>query len=197
MGYRMLKISAVALSLVLALAVETVAAQANPQVDFDTSAGRFRLELRQDKAPVTVANFLTYVRDGYYDGTIFHRVIGNFMIQGGGFTAEFEKKKTRDPIQNEADNGLKNLKGSISMARTGQPHSATAQFFINVQDNPALDYRASQGQGWGYAVFGKVTSGMEVVEQIKQAATTRRGSYSDVPVETILIKSVTLVATEN
>ncbi len=197
MGYRMLKISAVALSLVLALAVETVAAQANPQVDFDTSAGRFRLELRQDKAPVTVANFLTYVRDGYYDGTIFHRVIGNFMIQGGGFTAEFEKKKTRDPIQNEADNGLKNLKGSISMARTGQPHSATAQFFINVQDNPALDYRASQGQGWGYAVFGNVVSGMEVIEKIKQTATTRRGSYSDVPVETILIKSVTLVTTEN
>lgn len=197
MGNRMLKIYAMALSLVLTLGMETVAAQGNPQVDFDTSAGRFRLELREDKAPITVANFLTYVRNGYYNGTIFHRVIGNFMIQGGGFTPEFDKKKTRDPIRNEADNGLKNLKGTIAMARTGRPHSATSQFFINVQDNASLDHRAPRGQDWGYAVFGKVISGMDVIERIKQAQTARRGSYSDVPVETILIKSATLVKVDN
>ena len=193
----MLKKCVIALSLVLTLAMQTVVAQNHPLVDFDTSAGSFRLELREDKAPATVENFLTYVRDGYYNGTIFHRVIGNFMIQGGGFTADFEKKTPRDPIRNEADNGLKNLKGTIAMARTGQPHSATAQFFINVQDNQNLDHRAPTGQGWGYAVFGKVISGMEVIERIKRAETTRRPPYSDVPVETILIKSATIVPTEN
>ena len=193
----MIQSTTLALALLLFTATGQASAQAHPRVEFDTSAGRFTVELREDKAPITVANFLGYVRDGFYNGTIFHRVIGNFMIQGGGFTADFEKKPTRDPIRNEADNGLKNLKGTIAMARTSQPHSATAQFFINVQDNAFLDHRAPQGQGWGYAVFGKVISGMAVIEKIRQAETTSRPPYSDVPVETILIKSATVLAAEN
>ncbi len=193
----MFKLHKYAFTLLLALAMHTATAQNHPQVDFDTSAGQFRLELRADKAPETVANFLRYVRDGFYNNTIFHRVINDFMIQGGGFTADFDKKKARDPIQNEAANGLKNLKGSIAMARTGDPHSATAQFFINVQDNQFLNHRAPQGNAWGYAVFGKVISGMEVIDRIKLAPTGRRGAYGDVPVETILIKSATVVEIEN
>ncbi len=164
-----------------------------PRVALETSMGRVVVELNPTKAPATVANFLGYVKDGFYDGTIFHRVIGNFMIQGGGFDRNFEKKATRDPIQNEADNGLRNVRGSIAMARTGNPHSATAQFFINVVDNAFLDHTARTARGWGYTVFGKVVEGMEVVDAIKAVATGRRGPYSDVPREDIVIHTATIL----
>jgi len=193
----MLKTPLYATALVLMLLTGTATAQKHPLVEFDTTMGKFQIELREDKAPLSVANFLGYVRDGFYNGTIFHRVINDFMIQGGGFTPDFTQKKTRDPIQNEAANGLKNLSGTVAMARTNNPHSATSQFFINVQDNTFLDHKAPQGQGWGYAVFGKLVSGMDVIDKIKQVKTTRRMPYSDVPAEPILIKSATLVATEN
>ena len=193
----MFKTLKIALTLWIALTAHVLMAQTHPQVDFDTSAGKFRLELREDLAPETVKNFLTYVKDGFYTNTIFHRVISDFMIQGGGLTADFEKKDTRDPIKNEAANGLKNLIGTVAMARTGQPHTATSQFFINVKDNDFLNHRAPSGQGWGYTVFGKVISGMEVIENIKQTATTTKSSRQNVPVETILIKSATLVPLEN
>ncbi len=155
-----------------------------------TSQGDFTLGLDREQAPVTVANFLGYVDDGFYDGTIFHRVIDGFMIQGGGFTEDFERKPTKKPIKNEADNGLKNLRGTIAMARTSDPNSATAQFFINVVDNASLDHRAPTPRGWGYAVFGQVVEGMETVDQIRVAKTDRRGRYRDVPVEAIVIKSM-------
>jgi cyclophilin family peptidyl-prolyl cis-trans isomerase len=169
---------------------------AGPQVRLDTSLGAITLELAEDQAPKTVENFLDYAREGFYNGTIFHRVIDGFMIQGGGFTADFQQKTTRAPIQNEADNGLKNQRGTIAMARTGDPHSATAQFFINVQDNPALDYRAATTQGWGYTVFGKVIEGMDVVDQIRRVPTGTGGPggrFSDVPVTPVVIESVTLL----
>ncbi len=182
-------------SVILSLATSMVLA--GPQVRLDTSLGAITLELAEDQAPKTVENFLGYVREGFYDGTIFHRVIDGFMIQGGGFTTDFQQKETRPPIRNEADNGLKNQRGTIAMARTGDPHSATAQFFINVQDNPALDYRASTPQGWGYAVFGKVVDGMDVVDQIRQVPTGAGGlggRFSDVPTSPVIIKSVTLLS---
>jgi peptidyl-prolyl cis-trans isomerase A (cyclophilin A) len=159
------------------------------QVLMKTSMGDITLQLDGDKAPLTVANFLDYVDAGFYDGTIFHRVISGFMIQGGGLTAGMEKKETRDPIQNEAKNGLKNLRGTIAMARTGAPHSATAQFFINHRDNANLDYPSFDG--WGYAVFGRVTDGMEVVDAIAAVDTGVRAGRGDVPRETITIESVT------
>ncbi|MFO7640867.1 MAG: peptidylprolyl isomerase [Candidatus Competibacteraceae bacterium] len=171
-------------------------ALAGPQVRMDTSLGSITLELAEDQAPKTVENFLGYVREGFYDGTIFHRVIDGFMIQGGGFTADFQQKATRPPIQNEADNGRKNQRGTIAMARTGDPHSATAQFFINVQDNPALDHRAPTPQGWGYTVFGKVIDGMDVVDQIRRVPTGRGGPggrFADVPATPVVIESVTLL----
>ena len=161
----------------------------NPTVALDTSHGRVVLELYPDKAPKTVENFLQYVKSGFYDGTIFHRVIPDFMIQGGGFASDMRQKPTRSPIQNEADNRVRNERGTIAMARTGDPHSATAQFFINLKDNGFLD-RASSQDGVGYAVFGKVISGMEVVDQIAGVRTTTKGPYGDVPVEPITIKSV-------
>lgn len=139
---------------------------AGTQVRLDTSLGPIILELADDKAPKTVENFLAYAREGFYNNTIFHRVIDGFMIQGGGFTVDFQQKPTRAPIKNEADNGLKNRRGAVAMARTNEPQSATAQFFINVKDNPALDYRSPDPQGWGYAVFGQVIGGMEIVDQI-------------------------------
>jgi cyclophilin family peptidyl-prolyl cis-trans isomerase len=161
----------------------------NSMVRCKTSLGDIVLELDAEKAPNTVANFLEYVKDGFYDGTIFHRVIDNFMIQGGGFTQDYKQKKTRDPIQNEAANGLKNVKGSIAMARTGDPHSATAQFFINVADNGFLDHTAPSGQGWGYAVFGKVVEGMDVVDKIKGTATGAAGPFSqDAPQTPVVIE---------
>jgi peptidyl-prolyl cis-trans isomerase B (cyclophilin B) len=157
-----------------------------------TSLGDIGLELDAEKAPATVENFLTYAKDGFFDGTIFHRVIENFMIQGGGMIADMSQKSTRAPIKNEAENGLKNTAGTIAMARTNDPHSATAQFFINVSDNEFLNHRSPSPQGWGYAVFGKVVSGMEVVEKIKAVKTGRRGSHDDVPEETVTIERVTI-----
>jgi cyclophilin family peptidyl-prolyl cis-trans isomerase len=168
------------------------AADALPVVTLETTKGNIDIELYPDKAPQTVANFLGYVKAGHYDGTIFHRVIPDFMIQGGGYTADMSEKDTNAPIQNEADNGLKNARGTLAMARTGDPHSATAQFFINVKDNDFLDFRSKDQMGWGYAVFGKVVGGMEAVDAIVGAPTTNFGPMSDVPVDTILIKSAKL-----
>ena len=161
-------------------------------VTLHTSMGDITLELDAEKAPKTVANFLQYARDGFYDGTIFHRVISNFMIQGGGMTADMAQKETRAPVENEANNGLKNKCGTIAMARTNDPHSATAQFFINVADNGFLDHTAPTAQGWGYAVFGRVTAGMDVVEKIKAVATGTKGFHQDVPRETVTIERVTV-----
>jgi peptidyl-prolyl cis-trans isomerase B (cyclophilin B) len=163
----------------------------NPTVILHTSLGPITVELFENEAPESVANFLQYARDGHYDGTIFHRVIENFMIQGGGFDEEFVQKSTREPIRNEADNGLQNNRGTLAMARTGDPHSATAQFFINVVDNTFLNHRnKASGQTWGYAVFGQVTDGMDVVDQIRAVETTTRGMHRDVPAEAIVIERV-------
>jgi len=160
----------------------------NPRVVISTSKGNMTLELDPDKAPETVKNFLAYVDEGFYDGTVFHRVIPGFMIQGGGHLPDLQKKETKEPIRNEATNGLKNLRGTISMARTANPHSATSQFFINHADNAMLDN--SPQQGWGYAVFGKVIEGMDVLDAIANTPTGNSGGMADVPRETILIKSV-------
>ena len=154
-------------------------------ITLKTTMGDIVIELDHEKAPKSCENFEQYVRDGHYDGTIFHRVINNFMIQGGGFMPDMMQKATREPIENEAKNGLKNVTGSIAMARTMSPHSATAQFFINVKDNGFLDYPGQDG--WGYCVFGKVTEGMDVINKIKEADTTNRAGHSDVPVEPIVI----------
>ena len=161
---------------------------AHPRVVLETTKGNITLELDAEKAPKTVANFLDYVHAGFYDGTVFHRVISGFMIQGGGFTPKLEQKKTREPIQNEADNGLQNNRGTIAMARTGNPHSATAQFFVNLKDNGFLNHTASTPQGWGYAVFGKVVDGMDVVDAIAQVPTTTKAGYENVPVEPVVIE---------
>lgn len=165
-------------------------------VNMETNRGDIIIELYPDKAPLTVANFLKYVEDGYYTDTIFHRVISSFMIQGGGFDEELTRKTTRETIQNEASNGLKNLRGTIAMARLGAPHSATAQFFINVQDNPSLDYTSQDnGRTWGYAVFGKVVQGLDVVDEIRFTPTGPNPPFrSDVPIKTMLIKSVKVIS---
>ena len=160
-------------------------------VILETSKGNITLELDADKAPETVANFLKYANDEFFNGTIFHRVIPNFMIQGGGFMPDMSQKPTADTIQNEATNGLSNERGSIAMARTNDPHSATAQFFINLKDNDFLDHTAPSGQGWGYCVFGKVTDGMDVVDAITGVSTGNVGGHGDVPTETITIEKVT------
>ncbi|MEO8275191.1 MAG: peptidylprolyl isomerase [Thermoanaerobaculia bacterium] len=165
----------------------------NPRVAFETSLGRFVIELDSEKAPKTVENFLGYVKTGFYDGTIFHRVIPKFMIQGGGFTSDMKQKSTQPPIQNEADNGLKNLRGTLSMARTGDPHSATSQFFVSVVDNKFLDYTAKSPGGWGYAVFAKVVEGMDVVDKIAAVKTGNRGPFGDVPETTVEIQKATLL----
>lgn len=157
------------------------------KVIFETTAGNFTLALNSSKAPLSVANFLQYVNDGYYNGTIFHRVINNFMIQGGGFDAEMIQKATKTAITNEADNGLQNTVGSIAMARTGMPHSATSQFFINVVDNTSLNHRSKNGSGWGYAVFGEVSEGMEVIEAIRVVATRSNGGHQNVPLEPVIV----------
>lgn len=164
-----------------------------PQVKLETSLGDIVIELNEDKAPVTVANFLGYVNDGFYNGTIFHRVIKNFMIQGGGFTQEFQQKTTKAAIENEADNGLSNKRGAVAMARTNDPHSATAQFFINTVDNGFLDFQAKVPSGWGYAVFGEVIEGMDVVDAIREVDTTMRGPHQDVPAEDIVIIKATVI----
>ncbi|WP_255446502.1 peptidylprolyl isomerase [Tepidiphilus sp. J10] len=158
------------------------------QVKLTTNRGDIVLELDPVKAPKTVENFLAYVESGHYDGTIFHRVIDGFMIQGGGLTADMKQKPTRAPIPNEADNGLKNRRGTVAMARTQDPNSATAQFFINVADNDFLDYRAPTTQGWGYCVFGKVVQGMDVVDAIKSVKTGTVGPWRDVPLEPVVIE---------
>jgi cyclophilin family peptidyl-prolyl cis-trans isomerase len=160
---------------------------ADPQVTLETSKGTIVLELYPEKAPKTVENFLAYVESGFFDGTIFHRVIPDFMVQGGGMTADMHKKDTNPPIQNEADNGLTNDRGTVAMARTGDPHSATAQFFINSKDNTFLNHTGKDVKGWGYAVFGKVIEGMEVVDAISAVQTTNQGGMGDVPVEPITI----------
>jgi peptidyl-prolyl cis-trans isomerase B (cyclophilin B) len=158
-----------------------------------TTVGPMTIELDADSAPKTVENFLSYVADGFYDGTIFHRVIDNFMIQGGGFTADMEQKSTQAPIENEANNGLKNQRGTIAMARTQDPHSATAQFFINVQDNDFLNHTGENMQGWGYAVFGKVTDGEDVLDKIRGVQTGSQAGHQDVPVEPIIIESAAII----
>ncbi len=172
----------------LILLAQPVIAEAQ-RVLLKTGMGEITLELDAEKAPETVANFLAYVDAGFYNGTIFHRVIKDFMIQGGGLTPDLEKKDTNEPVKNEAKNGLKNLRGSIAMARTGNPHSATAQFFINHKDNANLDYPSRDG--WGYTVFGKVTDGMDVVDAIADVDTATRDGRGDVPRETVLIESIT------
>jgi len=162
-------------------------------VEMITSAGTVRIELDEAKAPVTVANFLAYAGKGHYDETVFHRVIKGFMIQGGGFAPGLKQKGTDAPIANEASNGLKNAKYTVAMARTSAPHSATAQFFINTKDNGFLDFKSESPQGWGYCVFGKVVAGTEVIDAIEAVRTGSRGMHDDVPVEDVVIKSVTQV----
>jgi peptidyl-prolyl cis-trans isomerase B (cyclophilin B) len=158
-----------------------------------TTFGDIKLELDAEKAPKTVANFLSYAREGFYDGTIFHRVIDNFMIQGGGFDTDMRQKATGEPIDNEADNGLKNDYGTIAMARTTDPHSATAQFFINVKDNDFLNHSGKNPQGWGYAVFGRMTEGTEVLDKIRAVPTTSRNGHQDVPADPVIIESIEVV----
>ena len=153
-----------------------------------TNMGEIKLELDHEKAPKSAENFEKYVKDGLYEGVIFHRVIDNFMIQGGGMTPDMKEKTTRSPIDNEADNGLKNEKGTIAMARTQDPHSASSQFFINVSDNEFLNHSSKSTQGWGYAVFGKVVDGMDVIEKIKAVKTTKRKGHQDVPAEDVVIE---------
>ncbi len=185
MNFKKLLLSIAALALIFQI---QSANAANPKVKIKTSKGTMIIELYPDKAPATVANFLEYVNSGAYDGTIFHRVIKNFMNQGGGFTADFKKVDTKDPIKNEADNGMKNLKNTVAMARTGQPHSATNQFFINTADNDFLDHTSKTSRGWGYTVFGKIVEGQNVSGIISRAATGPGGPFSkDVPRTTISI----------
>ncbi len=173
--------------------ISSVAMAANPQVKLETSHGDIVLLLDAQAAPESVANFILYVEDGFYNGTVFHRVIKDFMIQGGGFEQGMKKKESRAPIKNEANNGLKNLRGSIAMARTGDPHSATAQFFINTVDNSFLDHTGQNTRGWGYAVFGKVISGMETVDRIRNLKTGKTGMYRDVPVQPVIINKASLI----
>ena len=175
-----------------AAAASPGALAADPQVDIKTNLGVIRIELYPAKAPKTVENFLQYVKDGHYNGTIFHRVIPNFMVQGGGFDKSMKQKPTRDPIQNEAKNGLKNDLGTLAMARTSAPHSASSQFFINVKNNDFLNAASAQ-DGWGYAVFAKVVSGMDLVMKMTQVATGNVGGHGDVPREAIVIESMTVV----
>ena len=179
------------ISIIIALTVAFAAiAGDNPRVEMDTSKGKIILELDADRAPKTVKNFLAYVDAGFYNGTIFHRVIPDFMIQGGGFSADMKQKKTRAPIDNEADNRLRNERGTIAMARTPNPHSATAQFFINTKNNDFLNYKGKSPQGWGYAVFGRVVEGMTVVDAISGVKTGTRGRFRDVPTDPVVITVV-------
>jgi cyclophilin family peptidyl-prolyl cis-trans isomerase len=173
-------------------AEETQAMKKNPIVVITTSKGDIEAELFADKAPISVENFVTYAKAGHYDGTIFHRVIPGFMIQGGGLTPDMKDKPTRAPIKNEADNGLKNKTGTLAMARTGVVDSATSQFFINTVDNAFLDHKSKTPQGYGYAVFGTVTKGMDVVKAIEGVKTANKGMHQDVPVEAVMIEKVTV-----
>jgi len=183
-----------AIGLAAALTVSLSAwAETTPQVKFQTSLGDFTLELYPEKAPKTVENFLQYVKDQHYNGTVFHRVISGFMVQGGGFTVDMTQKPTRDPIPIESKNGLKNERGTIAMARTGDPNSATAQFFVNVVDNVFLNHTAPTQQGWGYTVFGKVVSGMETIDKIRAVPTGNKGMFQNVPLTPVVIQSATLI----
>ena len=182
----------VTFALMFALAAAVWAA---PQVKLQTSMGDVVLELNAEQAPLSTANFLNYVRSGFYDGTIFHRVIKTFMIQGGGYSVDYQRKETAAPIQNEADNGLKNARGTIAMARTRDPHSASAQFFINVVDNDFLNHTAPNARGWGYAVFGKVIAGMEVVDAIRAVPTGAGGPFGqDAPQTPVVIEAATIIS---
>ena len=182
------------LSLGLVSLSATLLANAEPRVRIQTSEGAIVLELFSEQAPETVENFLGYVNDGFYENTIFHRVIDSFMIQGGGFTEDFQRKSTRDPVTNEADNGLKNRRGTVALARTSDPHSATAQFFINVVDNAFLDHTAPTPQGWGYTVFGEVVEGMDVVDKIRQMPTGPGGPFPrDVPRNPVIIEQISVL----
>jgi cyclophilin family peptidyl-prolyl cis-trans isomerase len=185
------------LLLILSLCLSTLSAAvfaANPKVALETNFGTIVVELEPDKAPNTVKNFLSYVNDGFYNGTIFHRVIDGFMVQGGGFTESFSKKPTKAPIKNEADNGLHNDRLTIAMARTGDPHSATAQFFINTVNNTFLNFSSKDQRGWGYAVFGKVIQGADVVDKISKMPTGPHAPFrSDVPKTTVIIKSAKVI----
>lgn len=163
-------------------------------ISLHTNYGIIKLNLFADKAPATVENFISYVKEGFYDNTIFHRVINGFMIQGGGFTPDMEQKETKAPIKNEANNKVPNKKGTIAMARTNDPHSATCQFFINVADNDFLNFSSETGSGWGYCVFGEVVEGMDVIDEIKKVATGRSGMHADVPVKPVLIEKAELHA---
>lgn len=165
----------------------------NPRVKLHTNMGDMVIELDAEKAPKTVANFLSYVNEGFYDGTIFHRIISNFMVQGGGFEPGMKQKQTHAPVDNEANNGLKNDMYTLAMARTSDPHSATAQFFINVANNEFLNYTAPTPNGWGYTVFGKVVEGTDVVDKIKAVKTGNKGFHQDVPVEDVVIEKATVV----
>ncbi|MBI5921506.1 MAG: peptidyl-prolyl cis-trans isomerase [Betaproteobacteria bacterium] len=177
--------------LAVGLLLNLAAFAANPTLEMKTSQGTLIIELYADKAPKSAANFLQYVKDGFYNGTVFHRVIDGFMIQGGGFTSDMQQKPTRAPIENDAKNGLKNNTGTLAMARTGDPHSATAQFFINLVDNVPLDYPSRDG--WGYAVFGKVTQGLDVVQKIAKVRTGNAGMHQNVPTTPVVIESVKLL----
>ena len=180
--------------LLIFLCEDSTMAAGKPIVTFKTSMGEFSVQLEPEKTPETVANFLQYVREGHYDGTIFHRVIAKFMVQGGGFTKNFEQKATRGPVRNEADKGLANKRGTIAMARTGDPHSATNQFFVNVVYNKFLDHRAKNQQGWGYTAFGQVIDGMNIIGRIARVKTGTAGPYSDVPEEAIIIEKALITS---
>ena len=188
-----------ALSFLMCFVLTAQAQSTNPQVKFVTSAGEFIVEVYPDKTPKTAENFLSYVRDGHYNGTLFHRVINNFMVQGGGYDTKYNEKNTRPPIKHEgaeakANGGLRNTVGTLSMARTNNPHSASAQFFINVKDNDFLDHQSTTSQGWGYVAFGKVISGMDLVNRIKALPTGPGGPFpTDVPQTPVVIQSATLV----
>lgn len=190
-SFSLLRRTGAFLLLTLALVATEAPAQEATRVVMKTSMGDIHLELYPDQAPASVENFLEYAQSGFYDGTIFHRVISHFMIQGGGFTPDMQKKGTREPIPNESNNGLSNRRGTIAMARLPQPHSATAQFFINVQNNMNLDHKG--GNQWGYAVFGKVTEGLDVVDDIRYVQTASKPPFSDVPVEPVIIEQVRIV----
>jgi peptidyl-prolyl cis-trans isomerase B (cyclophilin B) len=180
--------------LAFALSAQNLYAQTNPAAVIHTSMGDIKLELLADQAPASVDNFISYAKSGFYDGTIFHRVISHFMIQGGGFTVDMEKKATREPIANEANNGLSNIRGTVAMARTNDPHSATAQFFINTQDNLNLNHTdESSSRTWGYAVFGRVTEGMSVVDEIRFVETTTTPPYSNIPKVPVVIESIEII----
>ena len=163
-------------------------------ITIHTNLGDIKLQLNAEKAPLTVANFMKYVDEGFFDGTIFHRVIDGFMIQGGGFNEDMSQKRCNEPVKNEANNGLSSRTGTVAMARTSDPHSATAQFFINVNDNTFLDFKSETSQGWGYCVFGEIVEGMDIIEKIKAVSTGNRGMHQDVPLEAIVIEKVSVAA---